>query len=105
MNALVRTTRPVDDLELEAFARLAGLHPDFVRRLVTLGLLEATRRPGDELRLPPTQLAAAARLRRLRAGLALNYAALGVVVELLERVAALEGALQRAQTTGDSLWT
>ncbi len=105
MNALVQFSRPVETLDLDTFARAAGLHPDLVRRLVALGLLEAAPTPGGELRLPPAQLAAAARLRRLRAGLSLNYAALGVVVDLLERVAALEAALRNARTTGGPPWT
>jgi hypothetical protein len=87
--ALVR--RPV--LGLDAFARQSNLHPDLVRRLVALGLLEATASAdGAELWFSPTQLAAAARLQRLRAGLAINYAALGVVIDLLDRIAALEAA-------------
>ncbi|MET0461281.1 MAG: MerR family transcriptional regulator, partial [Ilumatobacteraceae bacterium] len=35
-------TRPVR-LDLDAFARAAGLHPDVVRRFVALGLIEASR--------------------------------------------------------------
>jgi chaperone modulatory protein CbpM len=109
--ALVRTsTRPL--LDLESFCRGAGLHPDFVRRLVALGLLEAEPGPAGELRFPPSQLAAAARLQRLRSGLGLNYAGLGLVVDLLDRVATLEAALRQRsahsplkQTTGGRPWT
>jgi hypothetical protein len=82
-------------LDLETFSRAAGLHPDHVRRLAALGLLETTPAAAGELRFSPTQLAAAARLQRLRAGLALNYAALGVVTDLLDRIAALEAARRR----------
>jgi hypothetical protein len=105
MSPLARLTQPFDSLSVDAFAREAGLHPDLVRRLVQLGLLEAASSPGGELRLPPAQLAAAARLCRLRAGLALNYATLGVVVDLLDRVASLETALLQARRTGGSSWT
>jgi chaperone modulatory protein CbpM len=35
-----------------------------------------------------------ARIRRLRAGLAINYTAVGVVIDLLDRIAELEAALQ-----------
>ncbi len=100
--ALVR----VHQLDLEAFSRAARLHPDVVRRLVKLGLLEATRDARGELRFPPPQLAAAARLQRLRAGLALNYAALGLVADLLDRVAELEAALRtNARSPGGRSWT
>lgn len=95
--ALTRPTR----FSLESFSDAVGLHPDHVRRLVALGLLEATRDAAGELWFPPAQLAAAARLQRLRTGLALNYAALGVVVELLDRIAALEAASIRPKV-GDT---
>jgi hypothetical protein len=71
------------------------MHPDLVVRLVALGLLDPVRDAAGELWFPPAQLAAAARLQRLRAGLGLNYAALGLVVELLDRIAGLEAELRR----------
>jgi chaperone modulatory protein CbpM len=77
-------------LSLDTFARVCALHPDHVRRLVALGLLEPTSDTGGELWFSPTQLAAAARLQRLRAAFGLNHAALGLVVELLDRIAVLE---------------
>lgn len=92
-------------LDLETFSRAAGLHPEMVRRLVRLGLLDPSTTALGELRFPPAQLAAAARLQRLRAGLALNYAALGVVVDLLDRVAELETALRtRPPADGARSW-
>jgi DNA-binding transcriptional MerR regulator len=90
--ALVRTTRR--RLDLESFARAAGVHPELVRRLAILGLLEPDRDSTGELWFGPAQLVALARIQRLRAGLGLNYAALGVVVDLLDRVAELERALR-----------
>ena len=87
-------TRPVR-LDLEAFARAANLHPDLVRRFVALGLIDAAPDADGELWFSPDQLAAVARLQRLRAGFALNYAALGLVADLLDRIARLEAALRR----------
>jgi chaperone modulatory protein CbpM len=81
---------PTHLLGLDAFARKSGLHPDLVRRFVAMGLLEPVRDAGGELWFAPTELAAASRLQRLRAGLALNYAAVGVVADLLDRIAVLE---------------
>jgi chaperone modulatory protein CbpM len=93
-------------LDLETFAWAAGLHPDLVRRLVALGLLEAERGPAGDLRLAPTQLAVSARLKRLKSGLGLNYAALGVVVALLDRIDDLETELRnRPAEPGGSSWT
>lgn len=101
-SALARIPR----LDLETFARAANLHPEFVRRLVALGLLAPAPDAAGELWFSPTEVAAVCRLQRLRAGLSLNYAALGVVVDLLERIAELEAVLrQRQPVTGGPPWT
>jgi chaperone modulatory protein CbpM len=94
--ALVRAPR----LDLEEFAATAGLHPDLVRRLVALGVLDASRDPAGRLWFAPSQVAAIARIQRLRAGFALNYAATGLVVDLLDRIAGLEAAMRRQRLGG-----
>lgn len=95
--ALVRPARrDRGRLDLESFARAGGVHPELVRRFVALGLLEPVREPGGVLWFAPGQLVTLARIQRLRAGLPVNYAALGLVLDLLDRVAALESALRRA---------
>ena len=63
--ALARIPR----LDLETFARAANLHPQFIRRLVALGLLAPAADAAGELWFSPTDIAAAGRLQRLRAGL------------------------------------
>jgi hypothetical protein len=83
-------------LDLQTFAQAAGLHPELVRRLVILGLLEADRDAAGRLSLPPGELATAARIQRLRAGFSLNYAAIGLVIDLLDRIETLETALRRS---------
>ena len=94
--AMVRAPR----LSLEEFAMVTGLHPDLIRRLVALGLIDARRDSAGELWFSRSQLAAMARVQRLRAGLALNYAAIGLVTDLLDRIAVLEAALRAAQRRG-----
>lgn len=81
-------------LPLERFARRAGLHPELVRRFVALGLLAARRDAAGQLWLDPAELATVARIQRLRAGLQLNYAAIGLVLDLLDRIDDLEAALR-----------
>ena len=82
-----------DRLDQEEFARRCGLHPGLVRRFVALGLVPAVRDRDGRLWFRPAQVATVARLQRLRATLPLNYAALGLVVDLLDRIAQLEDAL------------
>lgn len=95
-------------MSLEQFADAAGLHPQLVRRLVALGLLDPVIGATGRLEFPPSQLAVAARVQRLRAGLSLNYAAVGVVLDLLARIEELEAALRARPSTvrrTDSPWT
>ena len=87
--------RPV--LTLDAFAAAGGVHPVLVTRFVALGLLDPVRGVGGEPEFPDAQLARLARIRRLHADLPLNYAALGVVLDLLARIEELEGQLRHAQ--------
>ena len=82
-------------LDLESFALAASLHPDLVRRLVALGLLESTVDSAGRLSFGPADLVSVARMQRLRAGLSLNYAALGLVLDLLDRIAELEARVRR----------
>jgi chaperone modulatory protein CbpM len=81
-------------LSLDGFAGSAGLHPDLVRRLVKLGLLRATRDGAGELWFTRAELVTVARIQRLRAGLSLNYAAIGLVLDLLDRIDVLERDLR-----------
>jgi hypothetical protein len=47
-----------------------------------------------------------ARIQRLRAGFALNYAALGLVLDLLDRLEAAEASLRYSpQRRGGRTWT
>jgi DNA-binding transcriptional MerR regulator len=93
---MVRAVR----LNLEEFAMISGLHPDLIRRLVALGLLDADRDAAGRLWFSRGELAELARVQRLRAGFSLNYAAIGLVADLLDRIAVLEVALRGAQRRG-----
>jgi chaperone modulatory protein CbpM len=95
-------------LSLDGFASSAGLHPELVRRLVTLGLVQATRDGVGELWFTHDELATVARIQRLRSGLSLNYAAIGLVLDLLDRIDDLERALHARpgwSQQGDQSWT
>jgi chaperone modulatory protein CbpM len=81
-------------LDDEEFARRCGLHPELVRRFWALGLIPAARQPDGSLWFSAAQVPAVARLQRLHAALPLNYAALGLVCDLLDRITDLETALR-----------
>jgi DNA-binding transcriptional MerR regulator len=90
---LARSTWPAR-LSLDAFAANAGIHPELLRRLVNLGLLDPYVDGAGRFWFSPAQLSTLARARRLHDGLGLNYAALGVVLDLLARIDELEAALR-----------
>jgi chaperone modulatory protein CbpM len=84
-------------LSLASFADRAGLHPELVARLVALGLVPATVDAAGQLWFSPADLAVTARIRRLRSGLSLNYAAIGLVLDLLDRIHQLESTPPRSR--------
>jgi chaperone modulatory protein CbpM len=86
-----RTRGRIDQQE---FARRSGLHPELVRRFVALGLVPAVRDADGVLWFSASQVAAVARLQRLRTALPVNYAALGLVVDLLDGSGERETALR-----------
>jgi hypothetical protein len=49
-------------LSLDSYARLTGVHPDLVRRLTALGLLEMTRDTSGDPWFEPSQVSAMARI-------------------------------------------
>lgn len=87
---------------VDHMAHRSGLHPDMVRRLVALGLLPCTPDVRGEPLFDPSAVAVVARIQRLRTGLGLNYAAIGLVLDLLDRIEQLESASRRGRTL---LWT
>ena len=97
---------PVPRLSLQTVARRSGVHPDLIRRFVALGLVEAERDASGGLVFEPTAPAALASVQWLRAGLCLNYASIGLVLDLLDRISMLEAALRRAGTRSETPpWT
>jgi len=100
--ALMRPSR----LDVDTFARLCGTHPELIRRLTALDLIHAQQDARGALWFVPAQIAEVSRIRRLRSTFPLNYASLGLVCDLLDRIAALESAMQhRSRRLGDRSWT
>lgn len=79
-------------LHVDVFAKACSLHPELVHRFVALGLIEPAARTTEALWFNTRQVHRVARMQRLRSDLALNYSALGLVMELLDRIEQLETA-------------
>jgi chaperone modulatory protein CbpM len=99
--ALARPLR----LSLDSYAHLTGVHPDLVRRLTALGLLEMTRDADGRLWFDPSQVSAMARIQRLHRELSLSYGSLGLIIDLLDRIAQLERLQRRSRDRGGDRWT
>jgi len=88
--------RPIR-LSLDTVAERSGLHPALIRQLVALGLLDCTSDANGQLWFVPSTMATLARIQRLRSELSLNYAAIGLVLDLLDRIDALEAQVRSRQ--------
>ena len=81
-----------DGRSLDELAREAGVHPDLVRRLARIGLVDPVS-PGSD-RWPAVAAPRLARALRLRRDLGLNYAGALLACDLLERIDELERRLR-----------
>jgi hypothetical protein len=77
-------------VEVRVLAHDAGVHPELVRLLVRMGLLD---------RYTPDAAARVARAARLRRDLGLNWAGAVLATELLVRIDDLERRLRRYEPT------
>lgn len=81
-------------LALSEVARLAGIHPDLLERLIALGLVD----PVETTPEPLFDVSVVLRIRRvlrLRDDLGVNWAGIGVIMDLLEKIEALEREIER----------
>ncbi|GHS88766.1 hypothetical protein AGMMS50218_13400 [Actinomycetota bacterium] len=92
-------------LSLDSYARITGVHPELVRRLVTLGLLDVTRDAEGHLWFDASQVREMATIQRLHLRLNVTYSSLGLVMDLLDRISVLEGSLRRPPADRGVRWT
>lgn len=94
-NAIVLWRLEHSALTLEDLASEAGVHPELVEKFVSYGLIEAVEECGGR---PLFARAAVERLRsivRLRRDLGVNLAGIAVILEMKDRIRALEEELER----------
>ena len=84
---------------LTEVAYRAGLHPDLIDRFVRLGLIELTGSTDDGEPLFDSEVIPRIRLiLRLRNDLGVNYAGVGVLLELMSRIEALEARIRELES-------
>lgn len=81
-------------LSLPETARQARVHPDLLERMVDLGLIEPEQY-SPEMLFAPEAVADICRALRLRNDLGINWAGVGLVMDLLDRISQLERELFR----------
>jgi MerR family transcriptional regulator/heat shock protein HspR len=86
-------------LTLEALAERAGLHPAVVERFIDCGLIEPSAREGARLFFDEEAVPRLRMIERLRDNLGINLAGIAVILNLRDRVSALqhENAIYRAR--------
>ncbi len=83
---------------LTEVAYRAGLHPELIDRFIRLGLIEFCDRTGDgELLFDSEVIPLIQRILRLRNELGVNYAGVGVILELMSRLDALEARIRELE--------
>ena len=91
---LVPRRTPWQTLTLQEASEAAGLHPVVVERFVEFGLLEPAERTGAEMRFDGSCLKRLLAISRLRADLGVNLQGIGVILDLVDRLEALERELE-----------
>ena len=82
-----------ESLTLDDAAARVGLHPVLIERFVEFGLVEPAERTGAELRLDAACLPRLTTIARLRSDLGVNLHGVAVILDLVDRLAALEREL------------
>ena len=84
---------------LSEVAYRAGLHPELIDRFMRLGLIEfsASAYNGEPL-FDPEVIPLLKRILRLRNELGVNYAGIGVILELMSRLETLETRLHELES-------
>ncbi len=83
---------------LSEVAYRAGLHPELIDRFMRLGLIEfsGSTAEGEHL-FDPEVIPLIRRILRLRNELGVNYAGIGVILELMTRLEDLEARLRELE--------
>lgn len=81
-------------LSITEVAARCGVHPELIERFVYLGLIDPVGGDEDCLWFPLEVVPLVRKIIRLRNHLGINYAGIGLVLELMNRIEKLESQLQ-----------
>jgi len=87
---IVLCRRERDQLTLERLAAAAEIHPDLVERFVAYGLLEPVEWVGPVLLFDAAAVPRLQIIMRLRRDTGVNLAGIGMILDMLDRLRALE---------------
>jgi DNA-binding transcriptional MerR regulator len=93
-NMIVLSRQDPRRLTLEELAHAAGLHPDLVASFVDFGLLEPVGRDGPRLLFDMDAVLRVRAIQRLRRDLGVNLAGVAVILDLTERLRAMQQELE-----------
>jgi DNA-binding transcriptional MerR regulator len=82
-------------LTVEAIAERAALHPGVVQRYVDCGLIEPSARAGGKLYFSVDAVSRLRMIQRLREQLGINLAGIAVILDMRERLSALQREIER----------
>jgi MerR family transcriptional regulator, heat shock protein HspR len=81
-------------LTLQDLASAAGLHPELVEKFIEYGLIEPSKSAGSNPLFSFSSVERLRRIMRLRRDLGVNLAAVGVILEMRERMENLQRELE-----------
>jgi len=84
-----------EQFTLESLAACAGVHPALITSFVEYGLLEPSARTGTQWLFDPACIARLRTIERLRRDLGANLAGIAVILDLLERLTALQREVEQ----------
>ncbi|MDY0039169.1 MAG: chaperone modulator CbpM [Desulforhabdus sp.] len=82
-------------VSMSEVASRCGVHPDLIDRFIYLGLIDPIGREEDEFIFRSEVIPLVRKIIRLRNSLGINYAGIGLVLELLKRVEELERRIEQ----------
>ena len=88
--SIVLCRRESQHLTMDALAAQAGMHPELVERFFKFGLIEPVEYEGSVALFDTSAIARLRMIARLRQSLGINLAGIGVIVNLLDRLCALQ---------------